>query len=161
MLHSLSPTEPNPKAYPIEGAPYGATMAYPNLASARVIARELAEAREWGVRPVEVSEGAGEELRRRIASELADRDCLYAVTLTGGMFVIPAEVQGKRTYHTMAVNGEDVIAAGHVRFDSQGRVRTLDDRSGHYRPDERQANDVAHSIFKFAGLLQTGEVPPT
>jgi hypothetical protein len=121
-----------------------------------VIARELAEARAWDVRPVEVTEGAGEELRRRIASELADRDCLYAVTVTGQMFVIPSEVQGKRTYHTMAVNGQDVIAAGHVRFDSQGFVRTWDDRSGHYRPDERQTKDVAHSIFHLAGLLPTG-----
>jgi hypothetical protein len=130
VFQSLAPWEPNPNAYPIEDAPYGATIAFPNLGSASRLARELAWARQHGVRPVEISEGAGADLARRIASEFGDRDCLYVVTVSGRMFVVPAEVAGEPTTHTMAANGEDVIAAGHVQFDLTGMARQWSHLSG-------------------------------
>jgi hypothetical protein len=151
VFQSLAPWEPNPNAYPIDGAPYGATTAFPNLGSAARLARELAWARQHGIRPVEISEGAGAELARRIASEFGDRDYLYVVTLSGKMFVIPAEVAGELTTHTMAANGEDVIAAGHVQFDSEGNARRWS-----HRPDDRQSYEVAHAILTLAGLRDSG-----
>jgi hypothetical protein len=156
VFQSLAPWEPNPKAYPIEGALYGATTAYPNLGSAGRIGGELAWARQQSIRPVEVTEGNGADLARRIGSEFADRDCLYVVTVTGRMFIIPAEVGGLATTHTMAADGQDVIAAGHVQFDLTGRALKWSHLSGHYRPDERQSHEVAHAILTLAGLRDAG-----
>jgi hypothetical protein len=129
------------------------------MGSSSRLARELAWARQHGVRPVEISEGGGAALARHIASEFADRDCLYVVTVTGRMFVIPAEVDGQPTTHTMAANGEDVIAAGHVQFDLTGMARKWSHLSGHYRPEERQAHEVAHAILTLAGLRDAGASP--
>jgi hypothetical protein len=108
---------------------------------------------------LEITEGGGTDLARRIASEFADRDCLYVVTVTGRMFIIPTEVGGQDTTHTMAANGEDVIAAGHVQFDLTGRAQKCSHLSGHYRPDERQSHEVAHAILTLAGLRDPGPAP--
>jgi hypothetical protein len=108
---------------------------------------------------LDVTEGGGTDLARRIASEFADRDCLYVVTVTGRMFIIPTEVGGQDTTHTMAANGEDVIAAGHVQFDLTGRAQRWSHRSGHYRPDERQSYEVVHAILTLAGLREAGGSP--
>ena len=155
MFRSLPFSEPNPLAEEIEGAPYGATKTYPNLFSPEDIANELILARQWGIRAVEVTEDAGAETARRLVDEFAGKDCLYVVLPDGRMFIIPSEVVGGTTTHTMAANGADVIAAGHVLFGPTGKVRRWDHMSGHYRPDERQAREVAEAIFTLAGLRGT------
>lgn len=155
MLQSLPPGDPNPKAYPIEGAPHGATMAYPNIASANTVARELAIARRLGIRPIEVFDYPDAEAASRLAAELGGRECLYVVTIECRMFVIPADIGGRRLTHTMAADGADVVAAGQVQLDSDGRVVRWDHLSGHYRPDERQAREVAAGFFILGGLRST------
>jgi hypothetical protein len=155
MLQSLPPGDPNPRAYPLEDAPHGATTAFPNIASAKTVARELAVARRLGIHPFEVFDYPDAEVARRLAAELAGRVCLYVVTIECRMFLIPAYIEGRRLTHTMAADGADVVAAGQVELDSDGRVVWWDHLSGHYRPDERQAREVAAGFFTLGGLRST------
>src|SRR5258708_1186080 len=113
MLQSLPPGDPNPKAYPIEDAPHGATVAYPNLGSVKTLAREQALAKRLGIRPAEVFDYPDEEVSKR-------------------------------------------VAAGQVTIDPAGRVTGWDHLSGHYRPDERQAREVAAGYFTLSGLRSSG-----
>jgi hypothetical protein len=71
------------------------------------------------------------------------------------MFLISSECDGEPTTHTMAAGPVDVIGAGHVLFDQSGRIEKWDHLSGHYRPAERQAWEVAQAIFTLTGLLPT------
>jgi hypothetical protein len=151
VFRSLAFSQPNPNAYLIEGAHYGATHAYPNLLPDQ-LANELELARQWGILPVELAEGIGDEAICIATSALARQECLYVVLEDGRMILIPSQVGSERTTHTMASAGADVIAAGQVLFGDDGKVRLWDHMSGHYRPHERQATEVAHAIFVLTGL---------
>jgi hypothetical protein len=108
---------------------------------------------------MELAEGMSEDEVRRLADKFAGRDCLYVVAIDGRMFLIPSEYDGEPTTHTMAAGAVDVIAAGHVLFDSAGRILRWDHLSGHYRPGERQSWEVAHAIFSLAGLHLSEGLP--
>jgi hypothetical protein len=149
QYHAYS--EPNPHAYPIEGTPYGATTAYPNLYPDQ-LADELKLGRGWGLTPVEVGEDIPAEVVRQAVNAVPDRNWIYVVLVDGRMFIIPYMRHGQPTTHTMANRGADVIAAGHVLFDSAGNVVGWNGQSGHYWPDERQSKEVAEAIFTLANL---------
>jgi hypothetical protein len=156
VFQSLPPSAPNPEAYLIDDAPYGAVMAYPNLGGGKRLANEFAWAHARGLRGTELAEGMSEDAVRQVAERFAGQDCLYVVTIDGRMFLIPSEYDGEATTHTMAVGAVDVIAAGHVLVDQAGRVLRWDHLSGHYRPAERQSWEVAHAIFTLTGLHPSG-----
>jgi hypothetical protein len=126
-------------------------MAYPNL-KADQLGDELRLAKEWGLQPVEVGEDVPAETVRQAVLAVSDPNWIYVVLLDGRMFIIPYWGRGMTTAHTMASGGKDVIAAGQVLFDSSGSVVQWNAMSGHYWPDERQANEVAEAIFTLAGL---------
>lgn len=156
MFQSIPSVEPNPEAYEIEGAPYGAVTAFPNLGSRKRLANELEWARVHGVQGTELTEGADEETIRRVSERFAGQECLYVVTVDGRMFLIPMEVDGEATTHTMAAGGCDVIAAGHVVFGPDGKAVRWSPMSGHYRPAARQSMEVAEAIFRETGLRHPG-----
>ena len=52
-------------------------------------------------------------------------------------------------------NGEPVRAAGEVTL-VYGRIKRLDNKSGHYRPSGPEARDAAESAFSRIGLPATG-----
>jgi len=155
VFQSLPAFAPNPEAYAIDHAPYGAETAYPNLGSRKRLANELAWAQARGLRGTELREGMAEEEVRQVTAKLAGQDCLYVVSTDGRMFLIPSEHDGEPTTHTMAAVPVDVIAAGHVLFDQSGRTLRWDHLSGHYRPAERQSWEVAQAIFRLTGLLRS------
>jgi hypothetical protein len=151
VFRSAPYSQPNALAYAIEDAPYGATMAYPNLLPDQ-LADERDLAHKLGVQVIEVTEDPDESTAGRLALECAGRDCLYVVLPDGRMRIIRSGIGGGDTTHTMASAGADVIAAGHVLFGPTGRVVRWDHMSGHYRPHERQAREVAEAIFTLAQL---------
>ena len=154
MFRSLAFSQPNPNAYPIEGALYGATMAYPNLLADQ-LTTELDLALRWGVQSWVLAEDLGEDVIRQLSVALTDRECLYVVLIDGRMVLIPTQVGAERTTHTMASGGADVIAAGQVLFGEDGKVIRWDHMSGHYRPHERQAWEIADAIFTLVKLKPT------
>jgi hypothetical protein len=156
VFQSLPIFAPNPEAYPIDNSPYGAVTAYPNLGSRKRLANELDWAKAQGLRGTELAEGMSADAVRKLAEQFAGQDCLYVVTVDGRMFLIPSEFNGEATTHAMAAGGVDVIAAGHVLFDSTGKILRWDHLSGHYRPGERQSWEVAHAIFTLTGLHPSG-----
>jgi hypothetical protein len=144
-------SEPNPLAEPIEEAPYGATMAYPNLLADQ-LADELKVADELRIRSVEIGEDIPAEVVRQAIVAISDPNWIYVVLVDGRMFIIPSSVSGERTTHPMASRGADVIAAGQVVFDTAGNVIRWDCMSGHYRPHERQCREVVQAIFHESNL---------
>jgi hypothetical protein len=155
MIQSLPLGAANPGAYRIDDAPYGARIAFPNIGSRKRLIGELAWAQSRGLRGTELSEGMTREAIRQVAETFAGSDCLYVVSLDGRMFLMPSEFDGMETTHTMPAGAIDVIAAGHVLFDQRGYVVGWNHLSGHYRPDELQAWEVAHAVFKLTGLLMS------
>ena len=149
QYHAYS--EPNPHAYLIESAPYGATRVYPNLLADQ-LADELKLANDWGIRPVVVGEDIPAETVRQAVLAVPDRNWIYVVLLDGRMFIIPFWGRGQTTTHTMASGGAAVIAAGQVLFDAAGYVVGWDGKSGHYWPDVLQSKEVAEAIFTLANL---------
>ena len=126
-------------------------MAYPNLLADQ-LADELKLADQLGIRPVEAGEDIPAETVRQAAKAIPDPNWLYVVLVDGRMFIIPWLVGGKRTSHTMASRGADVIAAGQLLFDPAGNVVQWDGMSGHYRPHERQCREVVQAIFHESNL---------
>jgi hypothetical protein len=55
---------------------------------------------------------------------------------------------GKRAdvHHSSFLAGEEVAGAGVVRVDSQGSIKEVSDRSGHYKPGEEQAKQTLEEI---------------
>jgi hypothetical protein len=61
-----------------------------------------------------------------------------------------------RTPHTSLSRGADVLAAGEVRF-VNGTLRSIDNASGHYRPNGTAAQDAAETAFGRAGFDASGK----
>ena len=53
--------------------------------------------------------------------------------------------------HTVLANGDDVLAAGRLKFDGHGKIRRVTNESGHYRPSVDESMQFAE-VFKEAGL---------
>lgn len=53
--------------------------------------------------------------------------------------------------HTVLANGDDVLAAGRLKFDGHGKIRRVTNESGHYRPTIDESMQFAQ-VFKEAGL---------
>ena len=151
MFQYLPYSEPNPFAQPVEGAPYGATMSYPNLLPDQ-LDDELRLADELGIRPVEIGEDIPAETVRQAVTTVPDPNWIYVVLIDGRMCIIPWFVGRVRTSHTMASRGADVIAAGQVSFDGAGNVIRWDCMSGHYRPHQRQCREVVQAILHESNL---------
>lgn len=143
---------PNPRAYERgEESVFGEKWAYPNLFPGR-LAAELAWAQRYGVRRLEVSDG-GPDTIRRLAVELGGQDGLFVILPSGRAVVIPQMIAGAgQTYHTMASDGKDVIAAGEVRVSESGFLTAFNDISGHYRPHRQQVDDLTYAVFVMGGL---------
>jgi hypothetical protein len=67
-------------------------------------------------------------------------------------FVVDSEgklILGKK-HHTLG-NGQDVLGAGQLKLDGQGRIRRIDNLSGHYQPTVNEALNYPE-LFKQNGL---------
>ena len=71
-------------------------------------------------------------------------------TFTGGTEKTP---DGARvTHHSSPLAGGDVAGAGHLTVE-EGRVRKIDDMSGHYRPDAQKTLQVLRRLEKLGAKL--------
>ena len=61
-----------------------------------------------------------------------------------------------RSGHTSLSQGAPVLAAGEARF-INGLLRSLDNRSGHYRPSGADARSAAEAAFGRAGIDAVGK----
>jgi hypothetical protein len=57
--------------------------------------------------------------------------------------------------HTTLANGEDVLAAGQLKIDGSGRIRSIDNGSGHYRPTVKESLRFP-DLLRAKGLNLTG-----
>ena len=154
LLSKLGPNEPNPNAYEIPETFYGARIAYPNLAGKKKQADELAHGKRNGIIPLEIPAEPNEEVQRILYEQYAGSLIKWVVTTEGDMFVIPYRDANRMEFaHTIAAQGQDVIAAGQAKISPEGQVESWDGRSGHFRPEEKFSVETAHAIFHFAGLL--------
>ena len=67
----------------------------------------------------------------------------FVVTTDGRMIL------GKK--HTTLANGESVLSAGQLKIDGSGRIRRIDNLSGHYRPTVEESSIVPR-LLKDMGL---------
>jgi RHS repeat-associated protein len=73
----------------------------------------------------------------------------YVVTETGELVL-------GRGGHTALANGQNVLAAGEVKFVG-GSVRSINNQSGHYRPSGSSAQNAAEGAFQKAGFESAGK----
>ncbi len=129
---------------------FNEAWAYPNLLPRR-LKHELAWARKYDVPKVEVNDGTPDTIRR-LAEVFGGQKCLFVVRLDGRAVLIPALIKAGRTYHTMASDGADVIAAGEVEVLPDGRLTNVNHHSGHYKPHKDQVDAVTQAFFVAEGL---------
>lgn len=65
---------------------------------------------------------------------------------------VTASGQSKFQHHSSAVQGKDVIGAGHIRVD-EGVVKAIDDQSGHYRPDATKTLQAVLHLEKLGAKM--------
>lgn len=70
---------------------------------------------------------------------------LIVITKDREIFVMPFEERGKY-HHSSLSRGENVLFAGTATF-SAGRIRSLSDQSGHYKPDGFQSLLALRTLY--------------
>lgn len=106
----------------------------------------------------------------KIFYNLAPKDEILPATLFAAGKIREASYSGKLTYvvkesgeliigrspHTSLSQGRNVLAAGEVKF-VNGNVRSINNLSGHYRPNGVSAKNQAEAAFSKAGFDAAGK----
>jgi hypothetical protein len=102
----------------------------------------------------------GGVLKGNDGQKLKDGERIFVMDGQGQLYAqkdgtLEVDDKGKKVHmhHSSFLAGEEVAGAGEIRVDSQGQLKEVTDRSGHYKPGEEQTQQTLEEIERQGASL--------